>query len=168
MKTILISLAFLIVLITPRLTMACACGSGASVCGTFISAEAVFVGTVSRVEIKTTKTELGEAIAGQIAYVQVEESFKGVKESEMLFRSYGSSCDPQYKEGERWLFYAYFNSKEKAWEIHLCDPRRVIERAAYYLLYLRNFPASAQKTRIAGVLRNIRRNEPMMGIKVKV
>jgi len=168
MKTILISLAFLIVLITPRLTMACACGSGASVCGAFISAEAVFVGTVSRVEIKTTKTELGEAIAGQIAYVQVEESFKGVKESEMLFRSYGSSCDPQYKEGERWLFYAYFNSKEKAWEIHACDRSTRIERAADDLLYLRNLPASAQKTRIAGVLRNIRRNEPMMGIKVKV
>jgi hypothetical protein len=43
----------------------------------------------------------------------------------------------------------------------------MIDWASDDLLYLRNLPASAQKTRIAGVLRNIRGSEPMMGIKVK-
>lgn len=133
-----------------------------------MGAEAVLVGTVSRVENKTVKTEDGEeAITGQTAYVQVEESFKGVKASEMIFRSYGSSCDPQYKEGQRWLFYARFNKDDKAWQIGYCDRSTLIESAPDDLLYLRNLPASAQKTRIAGVLRSGHHN-PLMGIKVKV
>jgi hypothetical protein len=168
MKAILISVAFLTVLISPRVSLACVCAASATPCGSFYAADAVLVGMVSRVENKTVKADLGEVIAGQTAYVQVEESFKGVKRSEMIFRSYGSSCDPQYKEGERWLFYAYFNKDQKAWEIHPCDRSVRIERAADDLLYLRNLVASAQETRIAGVLHNITTDEPMLGIKVKV
>ena len=165
MKATLIILA---ILITPRLALACSCGSRPSVCASFYMAEAVFVGTVSRVENKSAKSENGEEYTGgQTAYVQVEESFKGAKVSEMIFRSYGSSCDPVFREGERRLFYAYFNKDEKVWEIHACDRSTLIEWASDDLLYLRNLPVSAQKTRLAGVLRN-HSNKPMMGIKVKV
>jgi hypothetical protein len=52
------------------------------------------------------KVLIVEAIHGQVAYVQVEESFKGGQVGELVFRSYGTSCDPVYKEGQRWLFYA--------------------------------------------------------------
>jgi len=155
MKAALISLAFLTVLISPRLAMACSCGRTPAVCESLAAAEAVFVGTVTRVENKTVKAPEGqEAIAGQTAYVQVEESFKGAKETAMIFRSYGSSCDATYKEGQRWLFYAYFNKDDKAWQVYGCDRSTLLDGAADDLLYLRNLPASAQKTRISGEVRN--------------
>jgi len=150
MKAALISLAFLTVLISPRLAMACSCGRTPAVCESLAAAEAVFVGTVTRVENKTVKAPEGqEAIAGQTAYVQVEESFKGAKESAMIFRSYGSSCDARYEEGQRWLFYAYFNKDDKAWQIHGCDRSTLLEGVADDLLYLRNLPASAHEGRFS-------------------
>ena len=168
MKATLISLAFLTVLISPRLAMACSCAGTPAVCESFAAAEAVFVGTVTRVEDKTVKAPDGrEAIVGQTANVQVEESFKGAKESAMIFRSYGTSCDTRYEEGQRWLFYAYFNRDDKAWQIQGCDHSTLLERAADDLLYLRHLPASAQKTRISGEVRN-GASKSMMGIKIKV
>jgi len=166
MRLSLIVVVFLTIFISPRLAMACSCGGSPSVCGSFAGAQAVLIGTVSRVENITAKTPEGE-FANQIAYVQVEESFKGVKASEMIFRSNGSSCDPQYKEGQRWLLYAYFNKQNKAWQIQACDRSTLIENAPDDLSYLRNLPSSAQKTRISGEIREHLDN-PLMGIKVKV
>ena len=104
----------LIVLSIPRLAIACSFAGSPAVCGSFAAAEAVLVGTVSRVETKTTKTDdSDEFIYEQTAYVQVEESFKGVKESQMIFRSNRSSCEPTYQEGQRWLFYAYSTSRRR-------------------------------------------------------
>src|SRR5690349_7695712 len=166
MRLSLIFIVFLTILISPRLAMACSCGGSPSVCGSFASAQAVLVGTVSRVENITVKTPDGQ-FGNQLAYVQVEESFKGVKESEMVFRSYGTSCDAQYQEGQRWLFYAYLNEENKAWQIQACDRSTLIENAPDDLSYLRNLPASAQKTRLSGEIRE-NLNTPLMGIKVKV
>lgn len=167
MKLTLISLAFLTIFISPRGALACSCFGNPSICGSFASAEAVLVGTVSRVEIKTVKAPNGDDYGNQIAYVQVEESFKGVKASEMIFRSYGTSCDAEYKVGQRWLFYAYFNKEDKAWLIRGCDRSRLIESAPDDLSYLRNLPGSAQQSRFSGVLRK-NLDTPLMGIKVKV
>ena len=168
MKATFISLAFLVVFFSPRLAMACSCAGTPSICGSFAAAGAVFVGTVARVENEGAKNEDGQVfITGQTAYVQVEESFKGAKASEMIFRSYGTSCDPVYKEGQRWLFYASFNKDDKAWVIGACGRSTPIEWAADDLLYLRSLPGSAQKTRISGVLRS-GMDKPLIGIKVKV
>lgn len=168
MKASLICLAFLVVLISPDLAMACSCAGRPSICGSFAAAEAVFVGTVARVENQTAKGEdAKEYLSGQTAHIQVEESFKGAKASEMIFRSYGSSCDAFYKEGQRWLFYASFNKEDKAWTIGACGRSTPIEEAADDLLYLRNLPISAQKPRISGVLHSST-HKPLLGIKVKV
>lgn len=167
MKAALISFAFLIVLFSPRVATACSCAGRPSICESFAAAEAVLVGTVARVENDGRKGENGRVyITGQTAYVQVEESFKGARVSEMVFRSYGSSCDAVYKEGQRWLFYASFDKEDKAWSIGGCGRSTLIEWAADDLLYLRNLPASAQKTRISGMLRS-GTDKPLMGIKVK-
>jgi hypothetical protein len=167
MKLTLISLTLLTIFLSPRVALACSCFGNPSICGSFASAEAVLVGTVSRVEITNVKTPDGEEYGNQIAYVQVEESFKGVKASEMIFRSYGTSCDPDYQAGQRWLFYAYFNKDDKAWVIHACDRSTLIDSAPDDLSYLRNLPGSAQKSHFSGVLRK-NFHTPLMGTKVKV
>ncbi|HEU4833197.1 MAG TPA: carboxypeptidase-like regulatory domain-containing protein [Pyrinomonadaceae bacterium] len=169
MKVIFISVAFLSLLISPRLALACSCGGSPSICGSFAAAEAVFVGTITRVEQKRVKVpDAPDAFnAQQIAYVQVDEAFKGAKESELIFRSYGSSCDATYIASQRWLFYAHFNKDKNEWELRDCDRSTLIEWAADDLIYLRNLAASAQTTRVSGVLRGDS-NKPLMGMKVKV
>src|SRR5687767_80145 len=137
MKVTLLTLTFAVVLLCPDLAAACSCVGTTSVCGSFAAAEAVLVGSVTRVENKTVKGEEGrEYIVSQLAYVQVDEAFKGVKTPELIFRSYGTSCDPKYKEGQRWLFYAYYKKEDKAWSIAACDRSSQLQWAEDDLLFL--------------------------------
>jgi hypothetical protein len=114
-------------------------------------ARAVFIGTVRAVENNTVRADGGlDVVVGQKAWVTVEKTFKGEVSGELLFRSYGSSCDPTYREGQQWLFYGYFNEKEKAWQIGACDRSTLLNNANDDLRYLNALPASAKTTRISG------------------
>lgn len=168
MKLLLAAAALGLLLLSPRLALACGCLGTTTVCKSYAGAEAVFVGAVTRVSNKTAKDENGnEHIVGQVAKVQVEEAFKGAKEPELTFRSYGTSCDVTYKEGQRWLFYASYSKEDKAWAIGVCGRSTLAEHAPDDLSYLRGLPGSAQKTRLAGELRT-RDNKTLMGVKVKL
>ena len=80
MKLILTAVALAILLFSPDSAFACSCGGAPTTCGSYEAADAVLIGTVTRVENRTAKAENGmEYIAGQTAYVQVDEAFKGVK-----------------------------------------------------------------------------------------
>ena len=167
MKLILAAAALVLVLFTPDCVLACTCGTPTA-CASFEAAEAVLIGTVMRVEDRTAKDSHGvDYIVGQTAYVQVDEAFKGVKSQEMIFRGNGSSCDRHYGAGQRWLFYAYHNKEENTWFSAACDRSAELAWAADDLLFLRGLPGSAQKTRIAGTLRN-RDYAPLAGVKVKL
>ena len=168
MKLILAITALAILFLYPRLTLACSCGGTISVCDAFQSAHAVFVGSVTRVENEVVKIEDDDfSYTRQTAYVEVEESFKGASQPEFVFRGHGTSCDLEYKEGERWLFYAHYNKDDKTWSVAACGRSALIDRAAGDLLYLRGLPASAQTTRIAGQLWTSD-SKPLAGVKVKV
>lgn len=158
---------------------ACSCIGSPSVCGSYAAADAVFVGSVQRIELPTPKKddEGKEYVAGQIAYIQVEKVFKWMRQqTRVIFRTEGSSCDATYKEGERWLFYAYYDKKSKQWGTHACDRNSRVEYAAADLLYLQGLPASAQKTRIAGELvhyeddpvEGFKRVKNIIGAKIKI
>ena len=167
MKHVFAAAVLAMLLFSPDSALACTCGGTATVCQSLEAADAVLIGTVMRVENRVAKSQDGrEYIIGQTAHVQVDEAFKGVKSPEMIFRSYGSSCDAHYGAGQRWLFYAY-HGIDDTWTIAPCDRSTQIDYAADDLLYLRALPQSAQKTRIAGQLRN-RDYTPLIGVKVKL
>ena len=167
MKLVLTAAAFLIIAFCPRLAVACSCLGSTSPCAAFKSADAVFVGAVTRVERGPMK--YGDRdVNGQIARVQVEEAFKGVKEPEVTFHSYGSSCDVFFTEGQRWLFYASYNKEQKVWGVGACGRTTWLDHAGDDLLYLRALPGAAEKTRIAGEIWNRGDSKPLMGVKVKL
>lgn len=177
MKIRSVVLAFTFLLLSPTFVNACSCASYPTACEAYANAEAVFIGSVQKVENKLEKDEDGkEHITSQIAYVQIEKAFKGIKEVSVVFRSWGSSCDPVYKEGQRWLFYAYYDKKNKAWGIRACDRSAQIEGAADDLLYLEGLSSSGQKTRLSGVLEHFEddpverfsRVKNIIGAKVKI
>lgn len=157
---------------------ACSCGGYPTTCGAYTGAEAVFIGTVRKVEqLNLRKDEEDNAVSdGQIAHVLVEQVFKNMQQTEVVFRSHNSSCDAVYKEGQRWLFYAYYDRKDRAWGIRACDRSTLIADAAEDLLYLQGLPESAQKTRLSGTLvhyedgpeAGFRRVAPLGGVRVKI
>ncbi len=169
MRIFLILFAFTFLLVNPGVAEACSCIGAPTICGAYASADAVFIGSVQRIELPPPqKNAQGqEYVAGQIAYVQVEKAFKGIKNVQAVFRSWGTSCDVAFKEGERWLLYAYYDKKSKTWAIGACGRSTRIGDAAEDLLYLQGLPASAQKTHISGTLENYT-GEGVIGAKVKI
>ncbi len=178
MKIRWLILILAVLLIGSKLAQACVCGGYPTVCESYSAADAVFIGSVQRVEKrKPRKSDDGEEyVGGQIAYVQVEKVFKGIKEVEAVFLTESSDCDAVFKEGERRLFYAYYDKKSRTWGVRACDRSTLIEGAADDLMYLQGLPASAQKTRLSGVLEHYERDpvkgftriDNIIGAKVKI
>jgi len=178
MKISLIALSFALLLIAPDVANGCSCSGYPTICGAYASADGVFIGSVLKVErLEPKKNEApGEFPDTQVAHVQVEKVFKGEDISEAVFRAGSSSCDMVYKEGQRWLFYAYYDKKSQAWRIGACGRSASIENAADDLLYLQGLPASAQKTRLSGALKHYETDpvkgfslvENLSGVRVKV
>lgn len=150
-KPSLLLLALLMTLCLSEAAQGCSCGGWPTYCQAYASAEAVFVGTITSAEwVNPRKDETNTVVGeGQLARVHVEQVFKNMKQTEVLFRSDNTSCDAEFKEGQRWLFYAYFDRKAKAWRVRPCDRSTRVEGAADDLLYLQGLPASAQKTRLS-------------------
>src|ERR1700754_2391459 len=167
MKLILTVAAFVTIIFCPGLVSACSCLGTPSSCGSFLMAEAVFVGTVTSVKQQPMKYE-GYDGTGQVAVVKVDEAFKGVNTPEVIFHSHQTSCDLYYEEGQRWLFYASYDKKEKAWYVGAWGRTRKLDHAASDLLYLRALPGAMENTRIAGALWNRGDYKPLMGVKVKL
>lgn len=164
MRACLLSIAFVFSLAASSVALACSCGGYPTVCQSYESADAVFIGSVQSVENKNTKVDGGRYAGGQLARVQVEQAFKGIKEVTVLFRSGGTSCDAIYKEGQRWLFYAYYDKKSKTWSTRACDRSTLLKVFNDDLLYLQGLPASAQKTRISGELKHYE-DDPVKGFE---
>jgi hypothetical protein len=155
MNPILIVLFFMFLLTASKIANACSCaGNPLSVCAAYAGADAVFIGSVNKVEQPKSKKNDSNSDegSGQIARIQVERVFKGNVGAEAIFRTRGTSCDVSYKEGDRWLFYAHYSKEYEAWMIGVCGPSKHVENAAEDMLYLQGLPASAQQTRIAGTL----------------
>lgn len=181
MRILFPAVVVILLLLNAPAVEACSCGGYTTICGAYKAADAVFIGVVQRVETTKAKTEDGREFGvGQTANVQVEKSFKGVAQPELLFRSGVTSCDAVYKEGQRWLFYAYHNKETKTWRVAACDRSRVIENdingAGDDLLYLQNLPKSATATRLSGDIalyeddpvKGFTRVKNVMGAKVKI
>lgn len=180
MKILFPAVVVILLLLNAPAVEACSCGGYPSICQSYQGANAVFIGVVHRVEEKMAKAADGrEFSVSQIAYVQVEKSFKGVAQPELVFSSGRSSCDADYKEGQRWLFYAYYNKETKTWRTAACDRSRVIGEvsgAADDLLYLQGLPKSASATRLSGdishyeddPIKGFNRVKNVMGAKVRI
>jgi len=180
MKTLFSVVTFALLVLNAPAVEACSCGGYPTICGSYRGANAVFIGVVQRVETRMAKASDGrEFSASQIAHVQVEKSFKGVAQPELVFYSGGSSCDAVYEEGQRWLFYAYYNKDTKTWSTAACDRSRVIKEVSSIgddLIYLQNLPKSAAATRLSGDLahyeadpvKGFTRIRNIMGAKVKI
>jgi hypothetical protein len=140
-------LSLLILFVIEQKSYACSCGlSHPSPGDAFASADVVIVGAVMKID-----PEISKGFAPQVAYVQVEKSYKGYEEAEIVFHQPGHSCSPTYNAGERHLFYVN-RTKENRWEVYGCGRSRSFDDAGDDLMYLDALPESAQRTRLSGTI----------------
>jgi hypothetical protein len=178
MKLGLMALSFGLLLITPTVANGDSCGRRPTICDSFASADAVFIGSVQKVERREPKKngEPGAKFSSQITQVQVEKVFKGESISETILLSGLTSRYPILREGQQWLFYAYSDKNSQVWTIRDCDRSALVKTAADDLLYLQAAPASAQRTRLSGAFESyendpaqgFKRSENLGGVRVKV
>ena len=147
---------------------ACDCANRLSPGEAYGRAAAVFAGVVKRVEADSAgqkdqaagprdqagqKDQAGDSsTADQLAYIQVEKVYKGVKEGEIVLHQPDDGCAPQFRAGQRWLFYANYQQGSETWVVQGCSRSRGIDFAADDLLYLGRLPQSANQTRVSGVV----------------
>jgi hypothetical protein len=178
MRINFLSLSFLLALGVSNSAHACSFLDRSSVCESSARADAIFVGTVQKVEqLKVKKDGLKrERIVGQIAHIRVEDVFKGKIGPEIAIHSRMTSCGFSYRVGEQWVFYASYDKETETWsDGDVCGRSRQTKYAASDLLYLRRLPGSAQQTRISGVVDYLRTDPEkgttstaISGVKLKI
>ena len=146
MKKLLALIAFVLILSAYETAHACSCAGFPSPCGAYAAADAVFVGSVTKVKPANSAVEEGE----QVAFVQVERAFKGTQDAEIVLHQPGHNCAPKFKVGDRWLMYATRHEESKTWEVYGCGRSARVQSANDDLLYLQKLPESANTTRISG------------------
>jgi hypothetical protein len=150
-----------------------------SVCVEYQSAAAVFTAYVTDVQRAEEKNNLtGTTRRWATISMKIEQAFKGVKESDIVFTQSGDleDCSLTFTTGERWLIYAMRDPKTNALHPIECSRSRKVEFASSDLRYLQALPESATKTRLAGSIaqympewsRSYRYFKPLSGIKVTV
>jgi hypothetical protein len=171
-------LSFLLALAASNCALGCSFLGQSSVCESSARADAIFVGTVHKVEkLKAKNDDLQrERIAGQIAHIRVEDVFKGKIEPKIAIHSRMTSCGFSYRVGEQWVFYASYDKETETWsDGDVCGSSRQTKYAAKDILYLRRLPASAQQTRISGVVEYLKSDpekgaasNAISGVKLKI
>ena len=127
------------------------CDWNASPCEAFASADAVFIGKVTRIvpayvrDIWTRDNDYD-----QTAYVSVEVTHKGVLRRAIILRQLGRANAPKFIAGSRYLFYANRYSKSGRWWVKPCGRTRMAEYVEDDLRYIRATRLSAGRSRIAG------------------
>jgi hypothetical protein len=119
-------------------------------CQEFWRASAVFIGTAARVEHVRNETQLALGpYLRSTTHLSVEEAFKGVEGTVVVVDS--NDCPYLFKEGERYLVYAHYNSSAKKFEVRVGFTRtRPLSEAGEDLAYLRSLPSAQAGSRIFG------------------
>ena len=175
MKRSCLLLGLFVVVLGCRNVSACTCMGMASPGGAYAGADAVLVGTITKVE--PTESGGDEYEGEQIAYLKIDQSFKGLEGiTEIVLNQPGHNCAPKFSPKVQYLLYATYHKKEKTWEIVGCGRSNRVESAANDMLYLQALPDSANKSRISGTIehyedtpeKSFTRVDNLAGIKVTI
>ena len=163
-QLLLVLLALAVVQSISTSTTACSCGRPAPPCQAYGEASAVFVGSVTDASVVSVEQEVYALGKGRdrIEYKEkvfrfsLEQVYKGVEGSQTQVQTgaaLGGDCGYPFKNGERYLVYAYRDSKTGLLHTSICSRTAAVSKASDDLDFLRGLPDSALKTRISGTVR---------------
>ena len=148
-------LPVLLLLLLATRVEACSCAGPGSPCQAFGGASAVFVGVVSGVTT-TPRGKSGEAAevdwTPRVFKFVVEQPFLGVEgtEVEVATGMGGGDCGYGFRQGERYLVYAYRNAKNDRLVTSICTRTKPYEKADEDIEYLRSLSSRAPGVTIQG------------------
>lgn len=132
----------LLAVLIPSLMYGCSCMRPGPACEAAWKADALFVGSVSRVNVNGSESGDGENgfLRARVS-LDVDESFIGVdgatKQVEVLTGLGGGDCGYPFRRGERYLVYAY-KTKGGSLATGICNATKAAEKAMGDLAYLRS------------------------------
>jgi hypothetical protein len=150
MKRVFITVAVLIVCAAAAQAQGMDCLYNSSPCEAYATADAVFIGKVTRVVQPPLKIWQREKDYDQIAYLEVQRMFKGAARKTIVLHQLGRNNAPKLLSDKSYLIYAMFDRHTKKWEVRRCGRTRMSPYANDDLLYLESLPSALNKTRIAG------------------
>jgi hypothetical protein len=167
----LLTLAALL-LFLPADATACECGRP-SPCEAFNHASAVFIGKVvggTRKVSEFTKDGKTFSVEAGNVRVLVEESFKGVAETEVIVTGgYFEMCGPfGFVRGERYIFYTRHEGSTNFF-VGMCSPTIAVEYAKEDVDFLHSLPKPGVGGRVFGQIKvdlGQREEPPLAGVKV--
>jgi len=136
---------------------ACTCGVG-SPCEAYASASVVFVGRVTQTGIKSTLRSFPAnamsttLISGGVTSAQfrVEEAFLGIRGARIDVSGEGTTCDYQFKRGERYLVFAYKNSETGTFHTNICSGTAPLAESNEGIAYLRSIAKQSHGAALFG------------------
>jgi hypothetical protein len=153
----------------------CSCGDYPSAKEAWAGARLVLVGTVEKSDPAVVEGRIGSG--EQVAWVRVQEAFKGVKKDQVLeLRGELSSCFGGYTEGATLLLYLFPGAKHGTWVAPACHRSRTLDRAADDLQFLHGLPDSARGNRVSGTValyeddpvKGFHRSRDVAGVRVRL
>jgi len=127
-----------------------ACPYGPAPCEAYEQADAVFVGTVTKVVPATTRMEWTDADYDQTAYVAIKKVYKGYESRSIVLRQLGRRKAQKFIQGASYLFYANYDRASRIWEVRPCGRTVMSEYAQLDLRYVEGLRGLAGRTRVSG------------------
>ena len=174
-----LTIFFVVILFGFEKANACSCMGTEKPTTAFRKTPVIFVGTAKSVNSADTKQFVDEYNFNDVrATFSIDEKIKGVKSEEIdiYTRSQGTGCGISFKEGEKYLVYAYGDDKKKKYySTSICTRTRLAERKDDEIAVLRSLAKGKFEPQIYGKVEEIVRgiflldnkdNIPMSGIKI--
>lgn len=152
MRLVLVLLTVIASFLTiPATGRASECDTITTPCEAYLSADAVFVGTVTRITPEVIKDIwTRDQDYDQLAYISVAEVFKGSPGKQVVFHQLGRKNAPKFVLRSSYLFYAHRDRQSGQWWVQPCSRSRMADYTQDDFRYLRSTKAEKITTRIAG------------------
>jgi hypothetical protein len=126
------------------------CPYGPAPCEAYEQADAVFVGTVTRIVPATIRREWTDADYDQTANVAIKKVYKGYESRSIVLRQLGRRNAQKFIQGASYLFYANYDRAARIWEVRPCGRTVMSEYAQLDLRYVEGLRALSGRTRVSG------------------
>jgi hypothetical protein len=117
---------------------ACDCGYAGAPCKAFANTPTVFAGRVTKISTINRKTLSGDNFTDRLVFFEVEQSYRGweAKVAEVVTGWGGGDCGYDFREGVRYLVYAYPHPETGKLYTGICQRTRPLLEASEDLEYL--------------------------------
>lgn len=155
--------ALLLALFIPTVALANECDTGATPCDAYASADAVFIGYVTKITPEFFRQGQTDSDYDQTAYVRVERRYKGYQGARIVLHQLGRLHAEKFIANSSYLFYASYDKRARRWWVRPCGRTRLTDYVQDDLRYLAGLPKSAGRTRVAGRVTRYDANEETQG-----